>query len=121
MCVFFFFNDPATTEIYTLALHDALPILSLRLTDTEVTLTIGDDGPGISPANRSRIFERFYRADTSRSTPGNGLGLSLVKAIADLHGAAVSLDETAPGAVFVLIFQRQRWSLRFCMNSEADM
>lgn len=80
--------------------------VSLRFTADTVTLTIGDDGPGISPANRDRIFERFYRADASRSTPGNGLGLSLVKAIADLHGAVMSLDDTAPGAVFTLVFQR---------------
>ncbi|MEO0931495.1 MAG: ATP-binding protein [Pseudomonadota bacterium] len=81
--------------------------LSVRITADTVTLAISDDGPGISPANRTRIFERFYRADASRSTPGNGLGLSLVKAIADLHGADITLDEDAPGAVFTLVFPRQ--------------
>ncbi|MEL6837930.1 MAG: HAMP domain-containing sensor histidine kinase [Pseudomonadota bacterium] len=81
--------------------------LSVRITADTVTLAISDDGPGISPANRTRIFERFYRADGSRSTPGNGLGLSLVKAIADLHGADITLDEDAPGAVFTLVFSRQ--------------
>lgn len=75
--------------------------------DPGAQLSIGDDGPGIPPAHRHRIYERFYRADSSRSNPGSGLGLSLVKAIADLHGATVTLDEMAPGAVFTLEFSAQ--------------
>lgn len=81
--------------------------LSVRVDGKSIVVTVADDGPGISPANRGRIFERFYRADASRSTKGNGLGLSLVKAIADLHGATISLDTEAQGAVFKLVFPRR--------------
>lgn len=77
---------------------------SLTKTPTETVLRIGDDGPGISPADRERIFDRFFRADASRSTPGNGLGLSLVQAIAELHGASITLDPDTKGAVFVIAF-----------------
>ena len=82
--------------------------LTLRRDDEKTMLIISDDGPGIAPANRARIFERFYRADASRATPGNGLGLSLVKAIADLHGAEMTLDADTPGAVFTLVFPSLR-------------
>jgi signal transduction histidine kinase len=71
-----------------------------------VRLTVGDDGPGISPGDQTRIFDRFYRADSSRTTPGSGLGLSLVKAISDLHQAKLSLDPVAKGAVFHIDFPK---------------
>ncbi|MEM6277818.1 MAG: HAMP domain-containing sensor histidine kinase [Pseudomonadota bacterium] len=74
---------------------------------SDAMLTIGDDGPGIAPAHSARIFERFYRADSSRTNAGSGLGLSLVKAIADLHGATITVDQSAPGAVFTLDFSGQ--------------
>ena len=63
-------------------------------------LQIGDDGPGISPQHRHHIFERFYRADISRGKEGNGLGLSIVKAICSLHEGQISLLENQQGAVF---------------------
>jgi len=53
----------------------------------------------VPEAERSRIFDRFYRLETSRTTPGSGLGLSLVAAIADLHGATASASDNAPGLV----------------------
>jgi signal transduction histidine kinase len=52
-----------------------------RETDT-VSLVVGDDGPGIPQDERSHVMDRFYRLDRSRSLPGNGLGLSIVAAIA---------------------------------------
>ena len=83
----------------------ARAMVSLTESDGQVILTVGDDGPGIAPPDRARVFDRFFRADRSRTTPGSGLGLALVKSIADLHGAAVSLDQSAPGAVFVISFR----------------
>ena len=80
--------------------------LSLTPLPEAAVLSVGDDGPGISPVLRDRVFERFFRADASRSRPGNGLGLSLVKAIADLHGATLELDPQAQGAVFTLRLPR---------------
>jgi signal transduction histidine kinase len=60
-------------------------------------LTVSDDGPGAPEAERKRIFERFYRLDAARSTPGDGLGLSVVAAIAELHGMAYGAEDNAPG------------------------
>ncbi len=60
-------------------------------------LVVADDGPGIPVGERDKVFRRFYRLDASRTTPGSGLGLSLVAAIADLHGAVVMLEDNAPG------------------------
>jgi len=78
--------------------------VGLSVKDRTATLRISDDGPGIPPAARERIFERFFRADASRTTPGNGLGLSLAKGIAELHGATISLTDGEPGAVFEVAF-----------------
>jgi two-component system OmpR family sensor kinase len=60
----------------------------------EVVLTVADEGRGIDAAHRDRVFERFYRADNSRSrdTGGSGLGLSIVAAVAGAHGGRVELD-----------------------------
>jgi signal transduction histidine kinase len=58
---------------------------------------VSDSGPGIPPAEKEKVFQRLYRLEKSRTTPGSGLGLSLVKAIADLHGASIELGENAPG------------------------
>jgi signal transduction histidine kinase len=60
-------------------------------------LTVSDNGPGAPEAERQRIFERFYRLDAARSTPGDGLGLSVVAAIAELHGMAYAAEDNAPG------------------------
>lgn len=67
-------------------------------------LSVRDDGPGIPAADRARVVERFVRLDRSRSTPGTGLGLSLVAAIADLHGAALDLSDNAPGLDAGIVF-----------------
>jgi signal transduction histidine kinase len=67
-------------------------------------IAVADDGPGI-PADRcDQVFKRFYRLEQSRYTPGNGLGLSLVAAVAGLHGAEVALHNNAPGLTVRLCF-----------------
>lgn len=74
-------------------------MISLRVsaeTDNPV-LEISDSGPGISSDERDKVFQRFYRTDTSRSTPGNGLGLSLAGAVLHLHEAHVALSDNDPG------------------------
>jgi signal transduction histidine kinase len=59
---------------------------------------ICDDGPGIPAAERAKVFQRFYRVEESRSGhPGNGLGLSLVQAVINLHGGTVQMGDNAPG------------------------
>ena len=62
-----------------------------------VLVTVSDSGPGIPPDLQARVFERFFRADASRSAPGSGLGLSLVQAVAQLHGATIRLANTGSG------------------------
>jgi len=61
------------------------------------TVQVIDDGPGVSEAERERVFDRFHRLEASRSTPGSGLGLALVAAVARLHGAQANLRDAAPG------------------------
>jgi signal transduction histidine kinase len=65
---------------------------------------IADSGPGIPPAERDKVFRRFYRLDASRATTGSGLGLSLVAAIAELHHVTVELTDNGPGLGVTLRF-----------------
>jgi signal transduction histidine kinase len=60
-------------------------------------LVVADSGPGIPATDRERVLDRFVRLDASRTTPGNGLGLSLVAAIVRLHGARLELEDNEPG------------------------
>jgi len=68
------------------------------------TLTIRDNGPGIPDHERGRVLERFYRLDRSRNTPGSGLGLALVAAVARLHGATLHLEDANPGLSVSMAF-----------------
>ena len=72
-------------------------VISLSKTVDRLRLDIADDGPGVPESERERIFQRLYRLDRSRTTPGSGLGLSLVAAIADLHSGTVEALDNAPG------------------------
>ncbi|MEO1027669.1 MAG: ATP-binding protein [Pseudomonadota bacterium] len=74
--------------------------LALGRIGDQAILRISDDGPGIPEHRRDQIFERFFRLDASRSVEGNGLGLSLVKSIAELHDGNCQLVAGEPGAVF---------------------
>ena len=71
-----------------------------------VSMIVQDDGPGIPPAERSRVIERFYRLDQSRSLPGNGLGLSIVAATASLHWGKLELEDAAPGLIARIVLPR---------------
>ena len=63
----------------------------------QVVLTVSDRGPGIPERDRTRVVDRFVRLERSRSQPGSGLGLSLVSAVARLHGGELKLEDNAPG------------------------
>lgn len=80
--------------------------VSLAPAGDRVQLTIADDGPGIPADERERVFERFVRLERSRTTPGHGLGLRLVAAIATAHGATVTLTDNHPGVRMMIDFKR---------------
>ena len=70
----------------------------------EVRLTVSDNGPGIPEKLQAEMLRRFTRMEASRSTPGNGLGLSLVKAVAEAHGATLVLSDNQPGLRVIVSF-----------------
>lgn len=71
--------------------------------DGTLTIAVSDTGPGLSAEQRARVFERFYKADVSRSAQGTGLGLSIVKAIVEAHGGNVSVESNeGQGSTFAL-------------------
>lgn len=86
----------------------ALITISLQRTVEGAVASVADDGPGVPADERERIFHRFYRREASRTTPGTGLGLSLVAAVAKLHGARIEVSDNRPGLRIVVTFRRQR-------------
>jgi signal transduction histidine kinase len=68
-----------------------------------VVISVSDQGPGIPESELAKATTRFYRGETARSTPGSGLGLSLVAAVAQLHGGELRLEDNAPGLRAVLV------------------
>ncbi|MFK7836174.1 MAG: sensor histidine kinase [Sulfitobacter sp.] len=76
-----------------LSAHDDRPVLCVK-----------DDGPGIPEGARDKVLHRLYRLDRSRQTPGHGLGLSLVDAVAAVHGAELRLTDAAPGLRVEVLF-----------------
>jgi signal transduction histidine kinase len=69
-----------------------------------IEVIVSDSGPGIPAQYRQAVLQRFYRLDRSRSTPGSGLGLSLVSAVASLHDATLALEDNEPGLRCVIAF-----------------
>ncbi|MER9936781.1 HAMP domain-containing sensor histidine kinase [Mesorhizobium sp. M0088] len=78
--------------------------LSAARQDERVVAGVADNGPGIPADEHEKVFQRLYRLDHSRSTSGSGLGLSLVRAIADLHGASITLGDGQPGLAVAVSF-----------------
>lgn len=77
-----------------------------------VVLRVCDGGPGIPAGDRARVVERFVRLERSRSAPGSGLGLSLVAAVARLHGGELKLEDNAPGLRAVLVLPSRKEGIR---------
>lgn len=72
--------------------------LIARQDEAGIEIAVSDSGPGLSPEDRERAMDRFFRADASRNLPGSGLGLALVRAVAQLHAGEVMLGDAMPGA-----------------------
>ena len=89
-------HTPAGTEIS----------VNAEVLEDETTVTVSDNGPGLSAADQERIFERFFRADPSRqrkSGEGSGLGLAIVAAVMKAHGGSVTVaSEEGKGCAFTL-------------------
>src|SRR6267154_4960544 len=110
--IFFFFNNTATTEIYTLSLHDALPIkyghlahVGMSLGHETVVVTVDDEGPGIPADQRQAMLEPFNRLETSRnrSTGGAGLGLAVVRSLVEAHGGTIEIAAAPSGGARVIV------------------
>jgi signal transduction histidine kinase len=86
------------------------PVGAVSLTTRESTegarIEVADRGPGVPADRREAVFDRFVRLESSRSTPGNGLGLSLVRAVATLHGGAAWLEDNNPGVRAIITLPR---------------
>jgi signal transduction histidine kinase len=80
--------------------------VSLCEREERVDITVSDDGPGIPAADRTKVTERFYRGDRSRGTPGVGLGLALVKAVATLHHGSLDFADNEPGVAATMSIHR---------------
>ncbi len=79
------------------ATHGTRVTLRLYEDRDALLLLIGDHGTGVPAADRERVFDRFVRLEEHRGSPGSGLGLSLVRAIAHRHGGTVTLEDNSPG------------------------
>jgi signal transduction histidine kinase len=84
--------------------------IRVELTDEDgrPNVKVRDTGAGIPAEEREKVFRRLYRLEKSRSTRGSGLGLSLVSAIAELHGANVKLADNNPGLIVEVMFPERR-------------
>lgn len=91
----------------------ALPnevVVAARREGGDIVIEVADHGPGVADADRQRVFDRFVRLESARSRPGSGLGLSLVGAVARMHGGTVRLDDNAPGLKVVVALPATRAS-----------
>jgi signal transduction histidine kinase len=77
--------------------------VSLNLRERAVEIEVTDNGPGIPLADRERVLERFVRLERARTEPGSGLGLSLVAAVARLHGGALRIEDNGPGVRAIVL------------------
>lgn len=77
-------------------------VVALKQAPGRVLISVADNGAGIAEADRERVVERFVRLEKSRTEPGSGLGLSLVNAIARMHGGRFRIEDNAPGVRAVL-------------------
>lgn len=102
-------NEGLLAQVWTNLLDNAIKFspaggvisVSAREEEGRVLVSVGDQGPGVAEENLAHIFDKFYQADTSHKAEGNGLGLALVREIAQVHGGSVSVRNDG-GAIFTV-------------------
>jgi two-component system sensor histidine kinase MprB len=95
--------ERAVTNLLDNAVKWSPPGGTVRIRLNYGTLTVDDEGPGIAESDREHVFERFYRSDESRSMPGSGLGLSIVRQVTERHSGTVRVDETETGGTRMVL------------------
>jgi len=95
--------ERAVTNLLDNAVKWSPPGGTIRVRLNHGTLTVDDEGPGIAPRDREHVFERFYRSEESRSMPGSGLGLSIVRQVIERHDGSVRVDESNDGGTRMVL------------------
>jgi two-component system, OmpR family, sensor histidine kinase MprB len=95
--------ERAMTNLLDNAVKWSPPGGTVRIRLNHGTLTVDDEGPGIAPGDREQVFERFYRSDESRSMPGSGLGLSIVRQVIERHSGNVRVDVNDGGGTRMVL------------------
>jgi two-component system sensor histidine kinase MprB len=95
--------ERAVTNLLDNAVKWSPPNGTVRIRLNHGTLTVDDEGPGIAPGDREHVFERFYRSEESRSMPGSGLGLSIVRQVIERHAGNVRVDDTDEGGTRMVL------------------
>ena len=95
--------ERAVTNLLDNAVKWSPPGGTVRIRLNHGTLTVDDEGPGIAEGDREHVFERFYRSEESRSMPGSGLGLSIVRQVIERHAGTVHVDETDSGGTRIVL------------------
>lgn len=108
-------NENLMYQVWINLIHNAIKfseekgIIEVKLNKEKdnIIFSLKDNGKGISPEDQSRVFEKFYKTDKSRSTDGNGLGLSIVKRIVDIHGGHVFIESELGRGTEIIISYKQ--------------
>jgi two-component system sensor histidine kinase MprB len=95
--------ERAVTNLLDNAVKWSPPQGTVRVRLVHGTLTVEDEGPGIAPGDREHVFDRFYRSEESRSMPGSGLGLSIVRQVIERHAGSVRVDESDDGGTRIVL------------------
>ncbi len=82
---------------------DTIVAFTASSSDSTIQIRVADQGPGMREADRARATERFFRAESARSTTGSGLGLALVSAVANLHNGKLVLQDNHPGLSAIMV------------------
>jgi two-component system sensor histidine kinase MprB len=95
--------ERAVTNLLDNAAKWSPPNGTISVTLDDGALSVMDQGPGIPPEERGRIFERFYRSPSARGLPGSGLGLAIVAQTAEQHHGSVAVSEATSGGALLTL------------------